>query len=587
MAYALQDIGKGAKKMQIKTGDGPANVKALRFKQDGNPYHVIVDTEGTAAEGIPSDMVARSLEGTYTVLPTFLKAFGYMGDVLRAGVTRSPLYVGRQLFRDPFAASFTGGLDRGPLSAVAKAMSTFAHQSANGPSKTAEAMIRKGIIQSGIFTGDPDDIAKMSLQLAGNDTGAIRQLFNMADRAAMRADSVTREQLYEDTLRRTGSEQQAEMAAMEMMNFHKRGLSPSVQYASRLIPFFNAQIQGLNVLHKAATGKATMQERLNIQNKFWERASMLMAGSMIYALAMEDDETYKNARPQDRYGNWFAPLSKGATASEDVTLKLPIPFEVGVMFKALPEAFIDMARGQFGAEEFKAMRNVMLQQIPGYSSALLPQAVKPLIEVATNYSFFTGREIEGAGMQKVDPQERYTARTTELAKRLSELAPAGTGPSPVMIEHLARGFLGSLPLAGAAMLNSVFEVPNAEKPARKLTETPLLGTAFQDRYGGGQVDILYAKIRAADQAKATFDKMKKEGRLQDAKMYMADVENLRALPMLQLAETRLQQLSAQEKVIRLNTSASAERKRELLDGIAAKREAESRKFLTAVSAVAR
>jgi hypothetical protein len=81
--------------------------------------------------------------------------------------------------------------------------------------------------------------------------------------------------------------------------------------------------------------------------------------------------------------------------------------------------------------------------------------------------------------------------------------------------------------------------------------------------------------------------MKKEGRLQDAKMYMADVENLRALPMLQLAETRLQQLSAQEKVIRLNTSASAERKRELLDGIAAKREAESRKFLTAVSAVSR
>ena len=587
VAYALQDIGKGAKKMQIKTGEGPADVKALRFKQDGNPYHVIVDTEGTAAEGIPSEMVARSLEGTYTVLPTFLKAFGYMGDVLRAGVTRSPLYVGRQLFRDPFAASFTGGLDRGPLSAVAKAMSTFAHQSANGPSKTAEAMIKKGIIQSGIFTGDPDDISKMSMQLAGNDTGAIRQLFNMADRAAMRADSVTREQVYEDTLRRTGSEQQAEMAAIEMMNFHKRGLSPSVQYASRLIPFFNAQIQGLNVLYKAATGKATMQERLNIQNKFWERASMLMAGSVIYALAMEDDETYKNARPQDRYSNWFAPLSKGATASEDATLKLPIPFEVGVLFKALPEAFIDMARGQFGAEEFKALRTVMLQQIPGYSSALLPQAVKPLIEVATNYSFFTGREIEGAGMQKLDPQERYTARTTELAKRLSELAPAGTGPSPVVIEHLARGFLGSLPLAAAALLNSVFEVPNAEKPARKLTETPLLGTAFQDRYGGGQVDILYAKIRAADQAKATYDKMLREGRKQDAKMYMADVENLRALPMLQQAETRLQQLSAQEKIVRNNTAASAERKREMLDNLAAKRESESRKFLTAVSAVSR
>lgn len=593
VAYALQDIGKPTKKMQIRTGDGKADVKALRFKQDGKPYHIIVDTEGTPAEGIPGDMVARSLEGSYTVIPSFLKAFGWAGDVLRAGVTRNPMYVARQLFRDPFAASFTGGLDRGPLTAVAKAMAAFVRQTAGRKDATAEALVRKGVVQSGIFSGDPDDLSKMSLQLVGGDNGAFNKLFSAMDRAAMRADSVTRQQLYDDVLKRTGSEMEAEMAAMEMMNFSKRGLSPTVQYASRMIPFFNAQIQGLNVLHKAITGKATMQERLGIQQKFWDRAGMLMAGTLIYAMAMEDDDTYKNARASDRYANWFVPLSRDpADPKNDVTLKLPIPFEVGLLMKAVPEALIDYMRGTSSEQEWKAIRNLFLNQIPGGSSFMLPQLAKPLIEVGTNHSFFTGREIEGAAMKGVDPQERYTARTTELAKRMSEMLQSDLTPdalklSPLQIEHLARGYLGSLPLMAAATMNDIFGTPNAEAATRKLTETPLVGTSFQDRYGNGAADILYAKIKAADQVQTTYNKMLNEGRKQDAKMYLADVENLRELPMLRQAESKLQLLAKQEKAIRSSADLDPDTKRFRLDAITARREQESRKYLDAVAAVAR
>jgi hypothetical protein len=502
------------------------------------------------------------------------------------------MYVARQLFRDPFAASFTGGLDRGPLAAVAKAVAAFTRQSAGRNNSTADALIRKGVVQSGIFSGDPDDLAKMSLQLAGGNEGAFNKLFSLMDRAAMRADSVTRQQLYDDVLKRTGSEMEAEMAAMEMMNFSKRGLSPTVQYFSRMIPFFNAQIQGLNVLHKALTGKATMQERLGIQQKFWDRAGMLMAGTLIYAMAMEDDDTYKNARPSDRYANWFVPLSRDpSNPANDVTIKLPIPFEVGLLMKAVPEALIDFMRGESTEQHWKAIRNLFLNQIPGGSSFMMPQLAKPLIEVGTNHSFFTGREIEGANMKGLDPQERYTARTTELAKRMSEMLQSDLTPdalklSPLQIEHLARGYLGSLPVMAAAAMNQVFGTPNVEAPDRKLTETPLIGTSFQDRYGNGATDILYAKIKAADQAKATFDKMVNEGRKQDAKMYLADIENLQTIPMLRQAEGKLQYLSKQEKAVR-NSDNTPERKRELLDIIAAKREAESRKYLDAVAAVSR
>jgi Large polyvalent protein associated domain 38 len=592
VAYALQDIGKPAKKMAIHRGEGPANVRALRFKQDGEEYHSLVDTEGTVAEGIPSEMLARSTEGSFAVMPAGLKVFGWFGDVLRAGVTRSPMYIGRQLFRDPLAASFTGGLDRGPVTAVAKAVADFTHQSLGGSSKTAEALIRKGIVNSGIHTGDPDDLAKMSLQLAGNNTGAIRKVLNMADRAAMRADSVTRQQLYNDVLKSTGSEMKAELAAREMMNFHKRGMAPTIQYASRMIPFFNAQIQGLNVLYKAATGKATMQERLAIKQKFYDRAALLMASTFLYALAMEDDETYKDARPQARYGHWFVPLHRDdKDPANDVTVKLPIPFEIGLLFKAIPEALADAARGEFTEQHWKAIRGMFMNQIPGGSSYLIPQIAKPILEVAFDHSAFTGREIESPGMKGVDPTERYTARTTELAKRMSEGLNAAPTPdfmklSPVQIEHLARGYLGSLPIIGAALVNELFSDGRLQQPDRKLSETPLFGAVFQDRYGGGATDILYAKIKAADQVQNTVNKMKNEGRPQDAKAYLQNVENLREIPKLQQAEKALQDLSRKEKAVRSSETATAERKREVLDHIAAQREKLSRRYLDAVDAVA-
>lgn len=597
VAYALQEIGRNAgtkhKPMQIVPGDGGADAGIMRFKQDGNDYHILVDTEGTAAEGIPADLLARSIEGTHLVVPSLVKGFTWFSDVLRSGVTRNPMYVARQLFRDPFAASFTGGLDRGPLSAVAKSIASYVHQSASGPSKTAQDLIRKGLVHSQIFSGGPEDLAKISLQLAGGDQGAINKLLATMDRAAMRADSVTREQVYDDVLARTGSEMEAEVAASEMMDFQKRGSSATVQYAARMIPFFNAQIQGLNVLVKAARGTASMQERLDIQNKFFERAMLLAAGTLVYAAAMDGDdgdETYKNARPSDRFGNWFVPLSRGPKPEDNVTLKLPIPFEVGVLFKALPEAIMDMMNGKFGDQEMKAIRAMLINQIPG-GGVPLPQAVKPVIEVATNHSFFTGRDIEGAGMSKLDPQERYTARTTELAKRLAEAIPAGLPDamrlSPVQIEHLTRGFFGSLPLMGAALVNEVFASGTAvDRPDKKITEMPLVGGSFQDVHGGGPTDALYAKIKAADMAKATIDKMKAEGRPQDALIYMRDIENLATIPKLQEAEKKLQFLAQQEKHVR-NSNATPERKREALDVIAGQREKMSQRYLDAVSAVSR
>ena len=88
------------------------------------------------------------------------------------------------------------------------------------------------------------------------------KVFAALDNAAIKADASTRALVYENALKNGLSEGEADIMTMESMNFYKRGLNPAVQYANRLIPFINSQIQGLNVLYKAARGQMPFEEQL-------------------------------------------------------------------------------------------------------------------------------------------------------------------------------------------------------------------------------------------------------------------------------------------------------------------------------------
>tara|TARA_R110000822_G_scaffold2507_3_gene11962 strand:+ start:3946 stop:11205 length:7260 start_codon:yes stop_codon:yes gene_type:complete len=533
VAYAMQAFGEGrgqvdkagrpTNAMPIHKGAAPAGSDIIKFNQepdvndpkDAGQRWQRIQTAGTSMEGIPAELVVKSLEGAHLTLPAFLKIGGIAGDWLRSGVTRMPMYLVRQLVRDPMAASFTGGLNYGPLTAVAKAGREFIAMS-RGTSETGAKLLEKGLIQSGIFTGDPSDLSKMALQIAsGKDQGALDGFLAKLDRAAMRADAATRTQVYDNAIANGLSEVEADMMTMESMNFYKRGLSPTVQYASRLIPFFNAQIQGLNVLYKAARGQMPFEEQQQIQRKFMNNAMLLVGTGIVYAMAMDDDEYFKNAKPRDKYSNFFMHIPGVAEP-----LKIPIPYEAGWFF-SLAVAGVDAMKAETdGKQQWAALRDIFLSAIPGYSSAGMPQAVKPTFEVWTNKNFFSGSTIESARMERLSVQERFSASTTEAAKALSKAVPL---LSPVQIEHLANGYFGQFPLVVAAAADGLFRREGTGvRPESRITETPFVGRAFQKKFGGADTEIVYRDATKAVQARATFNKMRVEGRADAAKAFMAD-----------------------------------------------------------------
>lgn len=536
----------------IHKGEGKVGPNIIRFKEKGEMYWAEVDTKTT---DIPSELLVKGLQGVNTSLPRIVELMNAPANLLRKWVTRNPAYALRQLIRDPLNAVFVSGLDTVPVVSSIKEMGNMWR----GKSEGETLLQRRGILGGQVLTGTAEDQKKVLNDLLAGNKGWDYRMAQL-DKLAIQGDAATRIVMYNNFLKQGLSEMEATLATLESMNFSKRGISPSLFALSTMVPFMNAQIQGLNVLYKAFTGNMPFAEKLKIKQKLVQRAIMMTAFTMIYASLMQDDEAYKNANDDEKYGNWFFPNPLG----EDY-VRVPIPFELGLIFKAMPEALVNTIFGDAKAKDtMSAIAKMAWNNVPNFT----PQGIKPVVEVATNYSFYTGRSIENARMQQYEPGERYDERTSEIAKGIGGIL----NISPTKIEYLIKGYTGAVPLAVASLANPILRGGEAgEKPDTRGVlgaETPLFGSFFQPKDAGGLINKAYGDMQDVVQAKQTYNKMLEEGRDDEAQAYVDSNADL--IAMSSMAGKFRQQmgvLTKQERAIRAATGISGKEKREALDEI--------------------
>lgn len=508
VAFTLQSAGLLQGKVNeitgktkgIVKGTGPASPEVIRFKIDGVPHFARVDTD---AIGVPAEMLVQGLHGTVTQMGGFVKLMSIPARFMRAMITRNPAYSVRQIVRDSTSNYLLTGGDMKP---VVGALSELQKMWA-GKSEGEKILQEGGVLGGQIISGTSEDMQKIMLQLVSGKPGWEQALAKL-DRMAMKADASSRVALYNDFRKQGLSHMQATLAALESMNFSKRGTSGTLYKLNMMVPFLNAQIQGLNVLWEAFNGKLPYAEALKQKQKFYTRAATMFGLTLMYATMMQDDEAYENADMRTRLQNWFVRIP----GVKD-PLKIPIPFEVGLIFKALPEAVILAGRKDAEAREvMKALGGMVAMSSPlGVSTQ--PQAIKPIIEASLNKSFFTGRDIESAQEQELLPTERVRAGTSELAKLFSQ-ATGGT-VSPIMIEHFVNGYTGGLGLALMQAANAILPT-DREAPSKRLSEMPVIGSLFQASDAPGQITSMYERAKRYEQIKNTFDKYVDEGRAAEA-----------------------------------------------------------------------
>jgi len=538
----------------------------LRYRDPTNPLadkhgvmHMILDN--------PNDLAA--FQTMHYTLGPLMKGISATTQVLRGTALINPMYWIRQLIRDPIQASLVAnsGIVT-PFHSAAEYMRVLA-----GQSEEAKLLASRGVIGQVDSTIDLQDFLKQ----VGTEKVSPSKLDEMI-RKVMRmheaSDAATRVALFkkarDEGLRKGMSAKEAEdygvFKARESINFGVRGNSQTLNTLRHMIPFFSATIVSLDTLYRAATGYGlNPQEKAEAQRIFYSRALMMAVMSTAYAMMLQDDEDYKKLPDNVKDNNWLLPSPVG---DERSFIKIAIPYEVGFLFKTLPEAFVRYAAGtSTGKETFASIGLGIKRNLPG-EGILIPQAFKPALESVTNYSFFTGRPIEGMS-DKGLPVEFRGPHASELAKTLSSYGLNKIELSPAKIDALIQGYFAELGTFSTGMASAAINAATGkEPPAKNLEQMPFF-KAFLTNPNTSKAATDYYEISSnAQEAVNAFNRMKKEGRIEEAKEFISKEENkklIAAAPALRKIQDQMAAIRSQINVIERNERIDPETRRQKIN----------------------
>jgi hypothetical protein len=495
----VRDIVKIGQGQEVPAGT--AGLDIVTVKQEGvTKYYKVNDP-----------LLVESLRGLNLPNLPFVDILAAPANFLRSMVTKDPGYMMANMVRDSMQAWVTSGANITPI------LDTFKQYGKviSGRSPEAKALSDAGLFSGYDFSGDTKSSAKEVEKELRKRTGkrTILQtallpgakVWEMLDKGSHASDVATRAEIYKRTMETTGgNEAEALYQALEIMNFSRKGNSALIRIITALVPFMNARIQGIDVLYRTGFGKSATANREAQQKAFITRSMTIFALSVMYWMLASDTEEYKTATQEERDNNW---IFGGA--------KIPIPFELGVMFKVFPERMLEYFFGTDTGEDLKksAIRNLTSTLVMNP----IPHAFVPIIEHVADYSFFTGQEIVGKGMEGLATRYQAQPGTSLLAKTVGK----ETGASPVVLDNYIRGYTGTI---GTYIVMAIDAIMHGEgddiKASKRLEQMPVFRRFMSNKLGSGTVNAYYDLKKEVETSTRTINYLERQGRMEDMAEYL-------------------------------------------------------------------
>lgn len=471
---------------------------------------------------------------------------------LRQGVTLSPTFWAANVFRDAAQAKLITGRDIPLVRTMIRGVADSARAAVSkGESKAVRDLRRAGVTGGIMVLGPDGEIATNLRRVFGREVSSIkspadafRHVIGALERASERSDAVVREVVYRDALAKGASEAQAIYEALETMNFSRKGASKAVRFTTMGVPFLNARWQGFDVMYRAARALAPGARGTGVANadrnavrKQFRNVALGMTGmSMAYAAIMPAFAAYRNANDEERDGYWMLPVNETglsglvkALSGETLTaeeenaplMRVPIPFEAGFLFKVIPERLWETMTKQ--NELPSDFGRHMARYITGeLSFNPMPQAIKPAFEVIMNRDMYRDQPIVGRQVETLLPEYQYTERSSEIAKEMGKVL----GVSPLKIDHLFRGYGGTMGMYATAVGDALTDVVlDRNKTAPKLSPSGVVaadrvidmvaGRFIQRPEGTGDLNAFYDFAQEIGEYTQTIAAMAKQGRYEE------------------------------------------------------------------------
>ena len=414
-------------------------------------------------------------------------------DLLRTAVTHTPVYLLNNAMRDSMQV-WSQGYTTIPYLNIFTDYRKVKKGNAAYDDMIAHGTIGEGILGSG---GDKEvDLHIKNMIGQGNSLHKAKRW--MKERIA-KSETLSRVTVYESVIKKGGTPAEARQQARELLNFDRRGANVGVRILSAFVPFQNARWQGTDALYRNATGSAA-GDSARMARTMIARMAYLSIASALYTAVASTLDAWKKATQEERDQNWFIPIGNGNA------LRVPIPFELGLLTKIVPERTMAWMMGHDEGKEFagalgRAVRETLKIDI-------IPQVIKPGLEAVANYDFYRGKAIENSADKRIERGYRANDYTSELARIIGET----TTLSPIQIDHMLKGYFGSSSVFATQIVD--FALRDKAGPDIRLddpTTLPLFGRMFQPQLGGKDIAAFYEMREAAEQAYATLMQHQKTG----------------------------------------------------------------------------
>lgn len=507
--------------------------------------------------------------------------------VLTRGVTADPAFMARNFLRDTLHAwtisedKFRMGVDS--IRGVTKTLKEkggaidmmFAggsflggYVNANDPGETARAM-RSALREKGYDAAARDRFMSTVID-------SPLKWWEVYTRVGDAVENASREAVYEAAQKAGKSRAQAIFEAKDLMDYSMRGDHGVMQFFADTVPFLNARIQGLYKLGR----EGALRPRDIVA-----RGSVIALASLALLARNWDDERYEDLEEWDKDTYWHIFLPAEEVGENLSHVRIPKPFEIGVLFGTIPER---IARNMLGRDDTQMMYERFLWSIrETFAMSPVPQALAPVLEVMDNKNWFTTAPIEGMADQGKLPEARYNAYTSATMRALGRLTGPTVGVSPKQLEHLWRGYTGSLGMYAldAADLASRALMDMPPRPSMRIDDMPVVRsflraeparstkylTEFYDLHE--EVNEIYRTVRA----------YAREGNREEAlALAESNKQKLAVRPALTNAASRNSDIrKAMEKVYR-SRDLSPDEKRELIDELMARRNENTKEVMQSV-----
>lgn len=369
-------------------------------------------------------------------------------QLLRAGSTMSPSFIIRNFLRDTIFASVASKNGFVPIyDSIRGGYALLKNRERRGEFDAA------GVISSN-FYGDAEAVQKSLTEMAGGKSWQDLTSWEIVKALVSKPvaglewisnliEASTRMGEFMRARDKGKSVEEAAYDAVEItLNFGRSGATG--QQINRMVPFFNACIQGGDKLYRLfkADPKTTM---LRI-------GTYIILPSIVLWAANHDEDWYKELDPAIKMNNWILPGG---------SIRIPKPQEAGVLFGSGFEAVLDAAAGQ----DQKAMGEWATTFLENMTPGVMPTLILPLIEWVSNYSFFRNKPVVSQSMQRLPDELQYGPYTSETSKFVGGIA----GVSPAKLDNLWRGYTGTM---GMFLIQApdLWAADKQNLPAKKLSE---------------------------------------------------------------------------------------------------------------------